>query len=166
MKLYELLEKNKESEYTIWDKDYDIEFYMEYGGKSDWDKAMRLIAKKLTVVEIKPNGVICDVSGLIERNIPNPIFDELFIDNDLDAIMDDFGAIMAGNVSEKWMMRFAECLDSTDTRTLPLEVDGMKIEELLKHFESADAIKNIKNLSLPEIQTIRVWLEMIIDCIE
>lgn len=111
MTLFELLEQSKGSEFTIWDKDYDIEFYMEYcDGKDEWDKAMMKLAKVFKAEEISPDGVTCNVSETIEKFIGQPEFDKLFIDSDIDAIMDDFDAIMAGNVSEGWMKKFADII--------------------------------------------------------
>ena len=54
--------------------------------------------------------VTVDLSGLIERNINNGVFKDLFIRNNIDAIMDDIHNIFAGYVSEEWLTDFAESL--------------------------------------------------------
>lgn len=108
MTLYDILPKNGD-ETTVHDKYYDIETYFYYSDNGDaWDNAMMDLAKLLEVVETNPNGVIVDLSGLIESKIEKLI--DLFIDCDIDSIMDDIESILAGNVSEKWLVDFVKAL--------------------------------------------------------
>lgn len=108
MTLYELLPKNGE-EVTVWDKDYDMETYFSYTKDGDdWDKAMMDLAKLLQVVENSSKGITVDFTGLIEPKVDN--LKDLFVDNDIDAIMDELDLILAGNVGEKWMTKFVEIL--------------------------------------------------------
>ena len=100
-----LLECPEGEEITVWDKDYDIEVY--FYGQSD-DSAMMDLASKLNIVDIRNDGVTVDFSDLIERNIDN--ISGLFYDPDVDAIMDDIEAILAGGVSEDWFKTFVRCL--------------------------------------------------------
>ena len=111
MTLYEVCTKNKsEIDTTVWDKDYDIEVYFPNEANDKWDEAMLKIAKKLEVVEITKNGVTVNLSEVIEANIDNGVFDKLFINNDIDSIMDDIMNIFAGGVSEEWIIKFADSL--------------------------------------------------------
>jgi len=99
------------SEITVWDKDYDIEVYFDNYGDDAWANAMMTFADKLDIVRFDgKGGVTVNMSDVIERNINNPKFEDLFIDVDVDAIMDDMPAILAGNVSEEWLVEFADCL--------------------------------------------------------
>lgn len=73
MKLYEYLDLMLEGEeLTVWDKDYDVETYF-YGGEHDdkWDKTMYDLSKLLTVEEIRNNGVVVNLSEIIENKINN-----------------------------------------------------------------------------------------------
>ena len=108
MTLYELLPKNGD-EVTVWDKDYDMETYFSYTKDGDdWDKAMMDLAKLVEVVEEHDTGVVVDFAGLIEPKVDN--LSDLFIDNDIDAIMGELDLILAGNVSEKWLIKFVDVL--------------------------------------------------------
>lgn len=98
------------SEITVWDKDYDIEVYFDNYGDDEWSKAMMTLADKLDIVKFGNDGVVVNMSDVIERNIDNPAFEDLFIDVDVDAIMDDMMNILAGYVSEAWLTKFANCL--------------------------------------------------------
>lgn len=106
-----------EDEFTVYDKDYDTEVYFYHPDMNEkWDIAMDKIAGLLTVVDYKEATetdnpeVTVDLSALIERNISNGVFKDLFIHNNLDAIMDDIHNIFAGYVSEEWLTDFAESL--------------------------------------------------------
>lgn len=108
MTLFDLLPKNGD-EVTVWDKDYDMETYFRYEKDGDaWDNAMMDLAKLLEVVETRSDGVVVDFTGLIEPKVDN--LSDLFIDNDIDAIMDELDLILAGNVGEKWFVKFVEIL--------------------------------------------------------
>lgn len=98
------------SEITVWDKDYDIEVYFDNYGDDAWANAMMTFADKLNIVKFGDGGVVVDMYDLIERNINNPVFKDLFIDVDVDAIMDDMENILSGCVSEEWLTEFANCL--------------------------------------------------------
>ena len=52
----------------------------------------------------------CYAKDLIERNLSNLDFLDLFIDCDIDLIMDDIENILAGNVSERWLKNFVNAL--------------------------------------------------------
>lgn len=112
MKLYEILEKTDGNETTVWDKDYDMETYFYYSDSTTdkWDMAMMKIAKALEVTSIHDGGYECNISEVIEKHIGEEDFDSLFVDSDIDAIMDDIENILAGNVSENWITKFAETL--------------------------------------------------------
>ena len=109
MKLSEYIEKCAEGEeVTVFDTDIDTEVYF-YNQKTDaWDQAMFLIAEKLEVKEITERGVTVNFSEVIEKNLKN--FDGLFIENDTYSIMCDMENILAGCVSEQWLVDFANRL--------------------------------------------------------
>lgn len=112
MKLYEYLDLMPEGEeLTVWDKDYDVEIYF-CGGKPDykWDKAMYDLSKLLTVEEIRNNGVIVNLSEIIENKLSDLRKADLFIRCDIDSIMDDIDNILSGNFSEDWMEQFVNVL--------------------------------------------------------
>lgn len=108
MKLIELLKKNQE--WTCWDTDYDMEFYMELlDEKNDnYNKAMMTFARCVEVADISPKGITVKATELIEKNLEREEFRELFIDPDIDAVMCGWDAIMAGYASESWYGKFAE----------------------------------------------------------
>ena len=113
MRLSEYLNKFYKTgeEVTVWDKDYDIETYFYFSDTFDeWDAAMYEVAESLEVVEVRNGGVIVNLSDVIERNINNGVFKDLFINNDVDSIMDDIENIFAGYVSTEWLKRFARSL--------------------------------------------------------
>ena len=113
MKLYEYLDLMPEGEeLTVWDKDYDMETYF-YGGEPEdkWDKAMSDLSKLLTIEEIRSDGVTVNLSEIIEIKTDKLDKANLFIECDIDSIMDDIANILAGNVSEEWMEEFVVALN-------------------------------------------------------
>lgn len=112
MKLYEYLNSMPDGdELTVWDKEYDMETYFYSGKPSDrWDKAMSDLSKLLTVEETRSNGVVVNLSKVIESKIEKLKKAELFIRCDIDSIMYDIDNILAGYVSEEWMERFVGAL--------------------------------------------------------
>lgn len=110
--LFDYLQETDGEEVTVFDVDYDIEvyFYRDDEPSDDWDKSMVELSKLLYVVRESENGVTVDLSTLIERHLGTISISNLFNDADLDDIMDDIEAILAGNVSENWFKRFVEVL--------------------------------------------------------
>lgn len=117
MKLYEYLELMPEDEeLTVFDKDYDIEIYF-HGRKAreasdEWDMAISDLSKLITVEEIRSNGVIVNLSEVIEKNINKLQEANLFIDCDVDVIMSEIERDIAGYVSDSWMRKFVNALKS------------------------------------------------------
>lgn len=109
MKLYDYLKlMPDDEELTVWDNDYDGEYYF-YGGLSEndsWDT----LSKVLTVEKIYRNGVVVNLSEMIKKHMKDIEEAGLFNDTDIDTIMKDMPNILAGNVSEKWMEKFAAIL--------------------------------------------------------
>lgn len=108
MKLHDYISLMPDGEeLTVWDRDYDMETYF-YGGEPEdkWDKAMSDLSKLLTVEEIKNDGVTVNLSEIIESKTDKLDKANLFIECDIDSIMDDINNILAGNVSEEWMEKF------------------------------------------------------------
>ena len=113
MKLYDYLALMGEGiELTVWDRDYDTESYFYGGTKAEdsWEKSMIELSKLLTVEAIHPNGVTVNLSEVIENHIKYLEKSELFIECDIDLIMEDIEAIISGNVSEDWMETFINVL--------------------------------------------------------
>lgn len=108
MKLIEILKKDQE--FTCWDTDYDMEFYMELLDDTEdlYNKGMMAFARCVEVADISPSGVTLKVTELIEHNLQDENFKKLFVDPDIDAVMDDWDNIMAGYASERWYGKFAE----------------------------------------------------------
>lgn len=109
MKLYDYLKLMPEGqELTVWDKDYDMEtyFYSNKDKKDRWQNSMIELSKLLTITEIRKNGVIVNLSDIIDKNISKLEEADLFIYCNIDSIMDDIDNILAGNVSEDWMENF------------------------------------------------------------
>ena len=109
MTLYEYLENYESDELTVFDADYDMEtyFYKEASG-DEWDNAMRDLSKLLEVVSTSQYGVYVNLSRLIESKIDK--LDDLFNVCEIDDIMGSMDLILAGNVSEKWLIRFVKAL--------------------------------------------------------
>lgn len=113
MTLYDYIEQTKDWENTVFDKDYDIEIYFyknDYEEMDSWNKSMERLSKLLTVDSISKNGVIVNLSELIESKLENLKNAKLFRVVDIDWIMDDIEAIISGNVSEEWMEKFVDAL--------------------------------------------------------
>ena len=113
MTLYDyLLTQEDGDEITVWDKDYDIEvyFYAEHNPVDEWDKALMELSKLLTVTEISDDGVVVNLSEVIESHLEELEKADLFRVCDIDSIMDDINAIISGYVSEEWFERFVNVL--------------------------------------------------------
>ena len=114
MTLYEYLRDCKDDEVEVADQHYDVLVYFYYSDEREeaepWDRAMMQIARKLEVVEFG-DPVTVNLSEVIENNLDNEVFDDLFVCNDIDIIMDDIESVFSGNVSEKWMEKFANSLE-------------------------------------------------------
>ena len=109
MTLYEYLQTYEDFELTVFDEDYDMETYF-YKEVSDdaWDNAMVELSKLLTVTSMVNSGVCVNLSQLIESKIDK--LGDLFKSCDIDDIMDDIENILAGNVSEEWLVDFVNAL--------------------------------------------------------
>ena len=115
MTLYEYLRDYKDDEVEVADQDYDVLAYFYYADEREeeadsWNRAMMQIARKLEVVESGDAEATVNLSEVIENNLDNGVFDDLFIHNDIDSIMDDINSILSGNVSEQWLDSFANSL--------------------------------------------------------
>ena len=116
MTLYEYLNLMGEAEeLTVWDKDYDMETYF-YSDRPDndddkWGVSMWELSEKLTITKISTRGVTVNLSEIIEKNIDKLKAADLFIECDVESIMDDIENIFAGNVSEAWMEKFVAALE-------------------------------------------------------
>lgn len=98
-------------ELTVWDKDYDMETYFYNDKPCDrWDKSISVLSKLLEVKEIRSNGVIVNLSEIIENKLDNLDKAELFVKCNIDSIMYSMGEILSGNVSENWMEKFVAAL--------------------------------------------------------
>lgn len=114
MKLYDLLEVCEDGcEIVVLDENYDVETYFYSGTGGDlWDEAMLRLAKLLDIVNIKYTlAVEVNLSEIIVNKIEELKKADLFIECDIDSIMDDIDNILAGNVSEKWLDRFVKVLE-------------------------------------------------------
>ena len=115
MTLYEYLQKTRDWETTVWDKDYDVETYFyKTDDKDKWDKAMNELAKLLTVFDFGKNGVTVNLSEVIENKLLQLKDADLFLRYDIGSIMDCIDYILAGNVSEEWLTEFVDVLKQKD----------------------------------------------------
>ena len=105
-----LLLQEDGAEVTVLDNVYDTETYFYNQSDDEWDNIMLDLSKKLQIVKVDDGVVTVNLSDLIERNLSNLDFLDLFIDCDIDLIMDDINSILAGNVSEKWLRNFVNAL--------------------------------------------------------
>ena len=113
MTLHDYLSLMEEGdELTVWDTDYDMEtyFYANKQAEDSWDNSMIELSKLLTVKEIRTNGVMVDLSDLIEGRLENLKKADLFIECDIQSIMYGIDSILAGNVSESWLEKFVKAL--------------------------------------------------------
>ena len=116
MTLYDFIKENvsKDDEITVWDSVWDMETYFYNCADNDWDMALLELAKKLKVVEYVTNsagGVTVNLYEVIERSIPALEKADLFIDCSIEPIMDNMMSILSGNVSAKWLVKFADALN-------------------------------------------------------
>lgn len=106
-------------EITVFDRDYEIEFYVEKEEPSktdDWGRAMLDICKCLDVLKVlKKDSVETNFSDVIYKNIDALYEADLFIACDVDSIMADMDNILAGYVSESWLVEFSKVLMEGDS---------------------------------------------------
>jgi hypothetical protein len=115
MTLYEYLEQTTDWEVTVWDKDYDLETYFyKTDGKNKWDKAMNDLAKLLTISRFSKDGLVVNLTEVIEKKLPQLKKADLFIVCKIEPIMYDMDNILAGCVSESWLEKFVEALNKED----------------------------------------------------
>lgn len=113
MTLYEHLNLMSDGEeLTVWDKDYDIETYFTSDKRdgNSWNRSMWELSRKLIITKISTRGVTVNLSGVIESNIDILQEADIFIECDIDSIMDDIQNILSGSVSEGWMEQFVAAL--------------------------------------------------------
>ena len=112
MKLADYLKTTEEgTEVTVHDATYVMESYFYNDNDSDaWTQAMNDLAGLLTITQIYAHSVEVNLSDLIEKSLDKLKEANLFRSYDLDNIMADMDSILSGNVSEKWMQKFVECL--------------------------------------------------------
>ena len=56
--------------------------------------------------------VIVNMTEVMERNLESGVMDDLFYNKNIDAVMSEMDLILAGYVSEEWLMDFAEALQA------------------------------------------------------
>ena len=110
MKLYEYLQKTRDWETTVFDKEYDVETYFYKENSTTWDKAMNKLAKLLTISSFGKDGLIVNLSEVIKKKLSALEQTDLFRTCDIDLIMYDINAILAGNVSSEWLAEFVDVL--------------------------------------------------------
>ena len=124
MTLYTFLKNHADiEELTVWDTDYDIEFYMYRDSvvtpRDDWDRCMQILAKKLIVKKENwsASGVVVNLTSMVKRHLSQ--LEDLFrfpYDADkadkVEYIVCNINFIVAGNVSEKWMKDFVRCFET------------------------------------------------------
>ena len=119
MTLYDLMELTEDGfEMEVTDADYDIltYFYSAKEGTPDiWDDAMVRLAKLLKVTRILYGYRIeVNLGHVIESKLSELEVADLFIECDMESIMDDIDNILAGYVSESWMQKFVTILEGKE----------------------------------------------------
>ena len=112
MTLYDYITLMPEGEeLTVWDSEYDVEVYF-YGGVPDdrWSKAMSDLSKLLTITGIRNEGVIVNLSEVIEKHIDKLTALEVFESCDTDIVMDNIEYVLAGNVDDNTFERIVNAL--------------------------------------------------------
>lgn len=113
MKLYDYIKSREDgAEITAYDKTYDMEAYFYNDVPDDeWSLAMEDLAKLVIVTNIDVDNIVeVDFFGLIERKLNNIKKTDLFIKDEVDAIMGCLHEVLSGYVSEKWLRKFVEAL--------------------------------------------------------
>ena len=113
MRLHEYLKLMPEGEeLTVWDKDYDMESYF-YGRKprDKWDEMLHDLSRLLVVTEIRSDGIVVNLSEMIAKHIDELGKARLFVECDVESIMNDMEGILSGYVSEEWFKEFVESLE-------------------------------------------------------
>ena len=116
MTLYEYIQLTEGQEITVFDKDYDVEFYVERYDEGDdvWNNAMIDICKCLEIIKIGEIGIVTNFCDVVEAKLEELDKADLFIECDIDSIMCDMDNILAGYVSENWLRKFADILLGKD----------------------------------------------------
>lgn len=124
MNLLEYMQQHEEEEITVLDDVYDMETYFDFSdkdSKDDWDKAMDKIAEHLEIVEEMTDRephenpcVVVNMTEVMEKALESGLMDDLFISKNIDDVMCDMQNILAGYVSEKWLVDFADALDKAE----------------------------------------------------
>lgn len=116
MTLWEYIHNHTDegSETFVRDSVYDTCTYF-YNDVPDpdsmWDMSIDELMKQFNVVENPTqNDVICNISEVLEKHIKQFKKKDLFINYDIDDIMDSWDNAVSGYVSDKWMQKFVECL--------------------------------------------------------
>lgn len=152
MTLQELMNETHGKEIIVHDTNYDMEAY--FYGRSDWEsekewqeenKAKQTLASLLDIEDLdidtdKENiTATVNLSGLIERNLDKLEQEDLFINPDINAIMDDMQNILAGYAlrreSERLNRKFP-CRKSPKV-TMNLNVERITFENFCKTLDKS-----------------------------
>lgn len=112
MKLYDYLSLMSEgNELTVWDNQYDIKMYF-YNNKPDdeFDKYIWELTKLLDIKKICKNGVIVNLSELIESKLDQLKDKGVYVVCNMEIIMSDMPNIISGYVHWKWLRKFVNVL--------------------------------------------------------
>ena len=113
MTLYEYLKSREDgAEITAYDKTYDMEAYFYNDVPDDeWSLTMEDLSKLVIVTNIDIDNIVeVDFSGLIEQKLDSIKKTDLFIKDEVDAIMGCLHEVLSGYVSEKLLRKFVEAL--------------------------------------------------------
>ena len=116
MKLNEIIKLHESgAEIGVTDNDYDIEvyFYNNFNDPmDDWDEAIAELGNILEVSAICPSGNISvNLADIIEQKLEQLEDAGLFVECEIDEIMDDISSILSGNVSVRWLQKFVDVLN-------------------------------------------------------
>ena len=108
-------------EVPVWDIEYEMESYFDADPvKDDFDKAMSLIAQCVDIVEIGEDAVTVNFWGAIEKSRQALIDGEFYPEgSSVEYLMHDVAPILAGNLSEKNTLEWAQIIYKSVTGEEP-----------------------------------------------
>ena len=100
---------------------------------------MNDLAKLLTISRFSKDGLVVNLSEVIEKKLPQLEKADLFIKCKINPIMDCIDSVLAGNVSESWLEKFVEALSKKVVKFngrkytfRPCDVENISEEDLQK----------------------------------
>ena len=115
MTLYDYLNLMEHGEeVSVTDRDYNIAniyFYANHNPSDKFCVEINNLSKLFTITKILHGGtILVNFSEVIENKIEKLEEADLFVDCDIDSIMDSLEYVISGNVPDSWIKKFIEAL--------------------------------------------------------